>query len=388
MSRSVARLVVAVAFVAAVAMGQQYNSSTASMVFNGADGPPYPVNPANLPRGVVSTCVLGGLANSPFVVFASNALAPASLFYFNGFVDISLTNGFAIALNGLTQPIWSLDASGVFNAPFTISASTPLGAAKCWQAAVADFTNPFGASLTAATRTVVTPGITTLPQSIGSNSGTSVSLTPYQLSIPFYASTYTTMHVWQDGTISFNQPCNGDFTPTDVEFLTQMPRIAAFWTDLEPGGQSTISVQIDQSTPGINVITTSWANLLEWSGTGVPHTFRIKIYAPVGDIEVQHSNFNNAAQYDILTGITPGSLSGSTTTYPWSDLSATATSPVLGTANQPIYEWFGLPSFPYYTPGLVRPFDLTGRTVYFSAIGTGATGARYAATSYATPTGY
>jgi hypothetical protein len=107
--------------------------------------------------------------------------------------------------------------------------------------------------------------------------------------------------------------------------------------------------------------------MLEWAGTGFPHSFSIRIFAaPVGDIQIIESIFNVAAQYDILVGLSPGGNLSTAQQHPQKNLSnLSSAAPYYACPNENYHEWFGLTSFPYYTAGFNNPWDLTGRTLTF-----------------------
>ena len=101
---------------------------------------------------------------------------------------------------------------------------------------------------------------------------------------------------------------NSNFTPTPTEFRTGPPRIAPFWTDLDPGVYgASVTVTVDQSglTP-FPTVTVDWDEMAERSNTGARHTFQLVLTMFTGDIQVNHRPFNVAMIYDQLMGIVPG----------------------------------------------------------------------------------
>lgn len=358
---------------AGLGLGQQQNQTTASLVIDNQTGPPAPIN-VTIPRGQPRPVAISGLPNQPFVLYGSPTLLPSGIFWLGGLVDINPV-GFWTVLNGLTDPSFNTTPTGTLSFNVTLPNSTAINSSAAFQAVVADPSSPFNASLTAATRLTVSAGITTTNLTVSNNSFVPVNLATYGITFPYYANTYSTMYVNADGAISFNSG-SSDFTPTPTEFASQMPRIAGFWTDLEPQCGGTIELQIDQ-TVQIPTIQVSYNNMREYACTGSQHTFAIRLSTLTGDIRISHSNFNNAAQYDILVGISPG---GSLSNAMQKNLSAMSS--LIGAPNEMFHEWFGLTTMPYYTAGFNNPWDLPGRTLEFTALGAGLTGALYIGNTY------
>ena len=73
------------------------------------------------------------------MVGGSNSLSPVGLGTAYGLVDINLLSGFSIAVNGLTNPIWSIGPTGNFAGTFTIPGNAPIGSQRSFQALVADY---------------------------------------------------------------------------------------------------------------------------------------------------------------------------------------------------------------------------------------------------------
>ncbi len=353
---------------------QQYNSFTASMMFDGLAGPPTPMV-FNCSRGLPHTATVQGLPWSPFVVYGSPTLLANGIFVgAPGLVDISPT-GLYTLFNGLTNPLFNTGATGTWNAPFTLTAATPLNLTQSYQTLMADVSAPTGARLTMATKLVVSAGLTTVAIALGDNDYFALNLATYGMSLPYYANNYSTIYVNANGYASFTTS-DGDFTPTATEFTSGFPRIAAKWTDLHPELGGSINAQINQGvTPP--TVTLNWVALPEWASNGFLHTFSVRITAMLGDIDIVHG-FNSppVASYDSLTGITAGSNLGPNVAIQ-KDLSTMYTTPIQAAANEAFHEWHGLVGMTYYAPSFSNPFDLTGRTLTFYGIGVGATGGSY-----------
>jgi|GEM_PF-3349832 hypothetical protein len=377
-------LLAATGLLAVALPAQQYNSFMATMMFNNQGGPPVPINPVNCPRGYpVNAMVQSGLQWQPFVVGYSPTLLAVGAPWGPNIVDLSPV-GMQLPFNGLMNPVFNTGATGTWLTQFTIANTAPVGAASCWQTAIVNPASSVGATLTAATRLVITQGITTTSLALGDDQSVNVSLATYGFSLPFYAQNYTNFFVHSNGEILFNSGST-DFTPTTSEFVSQMPRICGEWTDLSPNLGGTVTVYVDQGTTPPNVHV-DFVNVPEF-GNGALHTFSMKIWAaPVGDVEIYSAPTTAMSFYDMLVGITAGSnLGPQNAANPMKDLSAMNINPIPGLANENFHEWFGTTngSMPYYqpTPYVSRPFDLNGTTQVFIAAGAGAPNAAYLGTS-------
>ncbi len=377
-------LLAALGAFAEVLPAQQYNSFMASMMFNNQGGPPVPINPVNCPRGYpVVAAIQSGLQWQPFIIGYSPTMLALGAPWGTNIVDLSPV-GLQLPFNGLTNPVFNTGASGLWITTFTVSATSPVGGASCWQTAIANPASSVGVTLTAATRLVITQGITAQALSLGDDQSLNVSLTSFGINLPFYAQNYNNINVHSNGEITFGS-ANTDFTPTTSEFVSQMPRICGEWTDLSPNAGGTVTAYIDQGTTPPNVHV-DFVNVAEF-GNGANHTFSMKIWAsPLGDVEIYSAPTTAMGFYDMLVGISAGSnLGPQNAANPMKDLSAMNVNPILGAANENFHEWFGTTngSQPYYlpTPYVSRPFDLNGSTQIFYASNPGAAGAFYLGTT-------
>ncbi|MAG56047.1 MAG: hypothetical protein CMJ83_07135 [Planctomycetes bacterium] len=247
---------------------------------------------------------------------------------------------------------------------------------------IIDPTNPELFSLSQAS-TGTTAGPTVTPITFGgSEPGRPGTLFSLGLPVPFYESTWTTMFVNSDGHVSFG--ANGsDFTPTPGEFRTGPARAAPQWTDMDPGfapAQVTVTEDLTGLITGQPLIRVDWNSMAEWANAGSQHTFQLDLHPVTGDIVIRHHPTNLAMIYDQLTGITPGNNLLPPSGWPaYTDLSAMSATPVVGGPNGAFWEWYGIPGaqMPFYTQGFANPFDLTGLTLTFLAMGAGSPGAFY-----------
>jgi len=364
--------------IAGLAVGQQPNSFTSSMAINGQAGPPYPITGVQMPRGLSQNVTITGVANAPFVTYASQSLASVGFSTAFGLVDLNLLAGGLELFNGLNNVVYRTDSTGIWTQNIGLPGNATIGSTAAVQTLVANNTVPSGASLTAASELIVIQGLTvvniTFAGAEPGRPGTLFSFTPYQMTFPFYDATWTRMWINSDGHCSFSGNVS-DFTPTPGEFRTGPSRAAPFWTDLDPGYGAQVTATVDQSPlnpfPTVRV---DWINMREWSNSGTQHTFAMTLNMVTGDIEMWHSPFNGAMVYDQFMGIGPGQnrLPPSPNNQ-WSaqkDLSVLPINPILGLPNEAFWEWYGLTGgqMPYYTAGFSNPWDMAGTTTNFIAL--------------------
>jgi hypothetical protein len=371
-------LAILVLSLAAVAPAQQWNSFTASMMFDGNFGPPVPML-FNCSRGLPHGVTIQGLPYMPFVVYGSPTMLSQGIFVGGpGIVDINPV-GYYTLFNGLTNPVFNTGASGIWSASFTLVSTTPLNTTQSYQTLLADVSAPTGARLTMATQLVVSPGLTTTSYSLTDNGYATYSFpTSGITNFPFYNTTYTTMFISANGYCSF-VGADDDFTPLVSEFNSSFPRMAPKWADLHPelGGSVNVQTNLADSPP---TVTVNWVNLPEWAQNGANHTFSLKLYSQIGDIEMVHGPLSPPVMsYESLTGITRGGGLGPNL-LTQKNLSGMFATPIQGLANENFTELYGDTTMPYYSNSYNNPFDLTGKTLTFYAVGAGLTGASYVGT--------
>src|SRR4029078_1357941 len=101
-----------------------------------------------------------GLPNLPFVLVASGNgnLQVGAANHFGCSYDLPLTPPYGVCLSGIANPAFSTDVTGnyyfsvVCPPPGNPPSGIPLNFHAAYQAAVFDYFNPFGWTLTAATR--------------------------------------------------------------------------------------------------------------------------------------------------------------------------------------------------------------------------------------------
>lgn len=368
---------------AAVAVAQQPNTPGASLLINATGGPPYPIQGIQLPTGVNAFLNISGNANMPVVLAgAPSVLTSGGIPTAGGLLDLDLFNVSVLA-NGLVEPAWNTGAGGMLSISGPIPLGWPTGVTQAYQAAVVDPAT-LNFTFTAASEFTITQGITLL--TLGPFGGTpstlnafsTVDLTPYNVVLPFYSQMYTQMFVSSNGYVSF-ESANSDFTPTPSQFQSQMPRIAGFWVDLEPGNCGCVTVTIDP-TGTFDRVRVDYNDVPEF-GSGPNHTFAIEIQGTTGDILIENPVTNPPSALDQITGISPGSNLSTAGQKDLSMMNPGGTGPITGAPNEIFWEWFGLTSMPFYTPNFDNPFDLTGVNVRFLGMNAGFPGAGYLGTN-------
>ena len=365
-------------------LAQQPNTGTATMIVNGVTSFTYPILNVPLPRGLDQNVTVQGVPNAPFYLFAGPQLLTSGAPALGGLLDVDIFSGYVALMDGLANPAYVTDATGVFSTNIPLSSTATIGSSAAFQCVVADPTNvTHMASLTAASQCVVAQGLTVINLSVSGNGFQNVNLSTYGLNFPFYEQNYTSMWVNEDGSVTFNAG-SGDFTPTPGELHSGSPRIAPQWTDLSVNYGGNVKCIINQSaTAPQPVVRVEWNNMAEWNNSGGIHSFALELYPLVGDIEFQYLGFNNAMIYDELAGIAPGGnifAQGSTSYSAQKDLSTMGGTPITGAPRESFWEWFGLVGMTYYTPTFNNPWDLTGSVRHFFAVGAGASGAYYIGT--------
>ncbi len=373
---------------ASLALAQQPNTSFSSMTINGIDGSPFPIQ-QNVRRNTTAAFTIHGYGASgsyplgqPFMLVqsANGQLSPGSATYFGDQFDLPLTPAPVIIADSRTNPAFHTDpSSGAFTFNVFVPGTTALNTSAAFQAAIADPTSPLGFSLTAATRVTIVAGptIVNLQTGIGTYGDsqiTSVNLASSSMSLPFYGTNYTTVHISGDGYMTFGGGPSPDFTPTDIEMRAGPPRLAAFWVDLDQGVGETVRYTLDNNPgPGQNgFLLVEFIGVSDAGGVNYTHTFSWFMDTS-GFIDIYYSPANSASTYDTLCGIGPGN---SLSSHGMKDLSSLLQpNSLLGANNESFFEWFGLTTMPYYTPTPLvnRPYDLFTRHLNFLPQGTGTT---------------
>lgn len=343
---------------------QQPNQPNARLLVNGRNGPAWPIIGVDVPPGALASLHLSGQPSMPFVIGVAPALAAAGTPALGGLLDLDAST-FGILHDGTTNATYRTGPGGGYSETHIVSPSLAPWSESAIQAVVADAGSPAGAAMTAATLVVATAPASVIPLVLPDDGFTAVSLAPFGIAVPFYNQIHTTMFVNSNGSISFGSG-SADYTPTSAEFVSESPRIAGYWSDLNPVAGGTIRVRIVETSP-VALIRLDFDHVAEFASL-LPHTTSILVYGvPLGDIVIIESADSPQNQVDALVGISPGNNSG---IQPPRNLSALPVAGVTGAVNENFHEFFpfGVPSW-----------DLAGKTLTFTGIGAGTAAARYVA---------
>lgn len=208
---------------------------------------------------------------------------PAFAFVNGGFLN-SLWGPAAVTIP-YTSPATAFNRSGQF------AVVTPLTAAGYAMSALNEI------------RVTVCQGASQ-PLSLGDDDSVLVPLgLPNHCGVPsvgFYGTTYTGLFVNSNGSVSFVQGST-TFTATASAFLTQMPRIAGLWTDLDPSSGGTITA----ASTAAGLFTVTWAGVPEY-GSAVTSTFAVQFNSVTGACAILNYAPGAGHGTDSLVGISPG----------------------------------------------------------------------------------
>ena len=352
--------------------GQQPNQGNGYLTINDSNGPPFPIIDVPIMVGGTSTVRLGGEAHQPVWFYHSPLLSPGNLHTSIGILDLDRFVLFPI-FNGTT----TLGPTGEIVLSVPIDPAFPVALRWSCQGGMLAASAPSGARLTAATQFLSAAGIFGQPLVLGDNSSLNIDTTAWGVALPFYDQVHGSVWVNANGSLSFGAP-SFDFSATAGEFLTQAPRIAAFWADLSPnlGGQVTYSLDVTFPIPVFSLAVTNVPSFPAPGPISPLHSFAISIQGTpiatpptIGDVVIVHSPFNPPSFYDMIVGLSPGGSQSPTTT----PLDLSATSGFIGGPFQALYEVFGgtltSPGGPTY--------DLAGRAIVFSGASLGTSNASY-----------
>ncbi len=364
-------------FTAAVT-AQQPNTPFASMKIDGNDGPTYPMN-LNVRNNTTSTLSIVGSPGARFLtcVSATGQLQLFSAPIFGDKLDLPFNPPVGLFLNGFSGPgvgAFQVGILGVKDVPVFVPAGVLPGVTFALQTAMDDASSPFGASLTSAALLTTTAGPTTTTLTFvgGSDEGMATVSLPTGMSVPFYGTAYTKLHVCTNGYIvpsnSATAP-GADFIPSAASFASGTPRISCFWCDQDVNGGLVIAT-VDQTPPGLSpFVDINFIANADFGTGGAIHNYSARIDT-AGVVDVAHP-FNNGASvfYTSLVGIGPGGNLGPNNTIS-KDLSVLDTNTYVGALNENFFEEYASTQG---NAGFVT-YDLQGRTLTFLPIGGGVAG--------------
>jgi hypothetical protein len=380
--------VIAVLLVSVAAAGQQSNSANHAMTINAVDGPPYPIATNEVRTNTTAVIAVTGVANQPYAIYESGALAAGVATAFGGSVDIAITPPPALPIDGFANPAFRTDLTGHGVIPVAVPgagtppAGVPLGLQRALQTVIADPFASSGLSLTAATRVTVIQGPTVTYYSLGDEYEQPVSFPSTPL--PFYGVNYSTVFVGSNGYVCFGTSLGSDPTASPQDMLSGPPRIAAQWCDLQCP-PNTVKVTYDPN-PGSGApayLRVDYLGILDWLAP-ISHDLSILIRAD-GYVEIASGPSNNAAHFDQMTGIAPGfgmgGLGQGQKNFLGPQPLGSAVGPgilstppyaLVGGPNEAFYEWFGITSLNLaYLQSYDNPYDLIGTTLRFMPSGQG-----------------
>jgi hypothetical protein len=372
--------VCALVAVAGIAAAQQPNTPTATLTVNAVNGPPWPLT-AGVAPGSTAIASIAGNPNAPFSLFASaTGLLQAGAANIGGnIVDLPLVPAPGTVLNGF--PVgFTTGPTGTFT--FTVvvpplglpPAGIPLGPAAAIQAIVADPTVPIGWRATAATQAVVTnapPLTTTLP--MGNNTTLTVNIAALGVTFPFYGANYTLMNVDSNGYVTFGTAVASQFFSNPILFNGGPPRIAGFWTDLDPTLGGVVNL-----TAGLAAAGNPPFIRLDWIGVpnafvGGPPVFNFSILMRGdGYLEISNAAITAPSLSETSVGIGPGGNLSTAPTKNIVGILTTAPNAYVGGINEAFHGYYGIITLmPFYTGVTNNPYNLGGFTLHFLPAGAG-----------------
>ncbi len=128
--------------------------------------------------------------------------------------------------------------------------------------------------------------------SLGDDSSANVAL---GFTFNFQGVDYTDINVNSNGNITFGSG-DGDFSESVSELLSDQPRIAVLWDDLNPATGGTVDATGDS-----NSMLVSWSGVPEFYSTG-SNTFSAELFSD-GTIQMVYGNVSAS---DGIVGISPG----------------------------------------------------------------------------------
>ncbi|MBI5534833.1 MAG: hypothetical protein HY898_19055 [Deltaproteobacteria bacterium] len=167
---------------------------------------------------------------------------------------------------------------------------------------------------------------------------------PIGFSFPYYGKSYNTVYVNSDGNLTFGVGDGETAERSTQRLLTGAPRIAVLFGDLNPAAGGTVSYRQDDA----QTLTIKYANV-PFYGTAVGNTATVKLQAN-GLITITYGGVSGSSY---IVGVSKG---GSSNTSNPVDLSTSGPQLAYGGTNA-VFEAFGK----------TRPFDLSGKTIMFSA---------------------
>ena len=249
-----------------------------------------PAGPSTLAIGITSA------GNEPLIGAFSNACVPGAVLTADPLYTLDLNPaGLAIAFDGTgiflppnpLTPFFNTPASGVWG--LTITINPPLGPVLSLQTALLGPGFATGLGLTQAIDIVANTSVCSVGTNTNAGDDTTYAWTTNS-PVSYYGNLYTTTYVDSNGYLSFCGSGFSDFSPTEAEMLSGDPRIAGFWSDIDPGSAGAVKIL---ETPA--AVEVCYQNVPLW-GCATPatdqNTWEIKVDLAVFDITLTYGSFN------------------------------------------------------------------------------------------------
>lgn len=341
---------------ASVASGQQQNSHFAAMALgepasNRVDEGPIV---GEIYTDSITELDIFGLSNRPYILIAGDYV-PGWIIYQNLFsIDIAFASTSKIICDGFAPGEVRFHTGANGHAALTYvydGAIFDTDSAVAVQGLIADPTNPFGVSLTAAVVGHIRSGYTAL--FFTDDDGAFVPLL-HQMEFSFFGQTPTDqIFVASNGWIGFEN-ANTDAAATFSEFRGGPARIAPFFCDLDPNGY-TIEVR-QYAADGLWNVNVRWIDVPE-TLSRVPHTFDVTLRSD-NSIVFHWDGSNVAPGVNTFVGISPGYNTDTSMTA--LDLSG-----IPGNLYETTYGAGAFELFDHSAVAPLHPFDLSDATLTF-----------------------
>lgn len=311
-----------------------YNQPRSTHRLNGLENNPFsgPIQ-VLASSGQIATYSMSSTAVSPLWDVAVSFLPGVA----NGFVtgagqiiNINLADSALFFLNNAFQPspLGPLPISLPITAP-------PVSLTISTQMAVLDPTHPDGTSLSAMCRLDVVPCIPgNVAISLGDDANQVVDFgTPNfcdVASVSFAGTAYTRCYVNSNGSVTFGSGDN-DFTPSIADHNSSArPRLAAYWTDLNPGVGGTIAA----TSNGAGVLTVSFNAIPTFGNNAITASANCVFDTVAGSCAITNYSPALTSTQGTLVGFNPGGTA-TATAINWGSLVGSGLQ--TGPANRSLY---------------------------------------------------
>jgi hypothetical protein len=322
-------------------------AALAALVFHGTAGAQFTTLAASTlrpgePFGVIVTNTWG---NVPVFIGVDTRSATTVIRTNGATLGLALSQNFFL-LGGTG---YMLDATGTLLRSYTMASGARLEGLILYAQAVS--MDPLGRPtvsnlLTAPVHPPIAVGGRTLGLALGDDATTDFVFS--FMTFPFFGTGYTSVRVDSNGNLSFGGSLQSDASETVTELLTEAPRVAMLWDDLDPSASAAANVMVVEDATHLTVV---FSHIPQFGFSDV-NTFACTLYA-TGDVSLY---FDTVATQDGIVGIAAGSNPGAVAPVNFSALATSFCGP--GAA---IYEVFNAQN----------PFDLAHTEISFIALSNG-----------------